>query len=275
MKLLGNMVFLRNFLIFLPAFIVAVSARIFIEVNFPIARHVNVEDGSFPAGEELRLIQISDIHSHPLPSRALMNRVASFKPIFIALTGDLINDTDIDYSVALRWVSELTKVAPVYFVPGNHELSSSDRGWEIINGIRDKGGIVLRNNSVTLGNPVITIAGLDDLSLGEPDLKKTISGASGYTILLSHSPLIAEKINREHGINLVLSGDTHGGQVRLPFLGPVYLPPRKGAKNLSKGLARLPSGAWIHVDSGYGTTEIPIRLFNRSQITFITVRNKN
>ncbi len=275
MKFLRKMTFLPGFLLFLTVFIAFISIDIFVETRLPFARRVSVRSGSLAPGEELRIVQISDVHSRPFLSPRLLNKVIEFRPHFIAISGDLINDIDKDYSTAFSWAEGLINVAPVYFVPGNHELASADRGWEIINGLRDRGVVILRNSSVEIGNPGATLAGIDDISLGEPDLKKTLSSAAGFTVLLSHSPLVVEKIKPEDRVDLILSGDTHGGQIRLPFYGPIFMPPRKGDRRLSKGLAKLPSGKWLYVDSGYGTSQIPVRIFNRSQISLITVKGDN
>lgn len=274
MKFLKNMSFLGGFLVFLPVFILIIFIDVYVETKIPGVRRVVVESGTLPDGVDLRIVQISDIHSHPFLRPGLLEKVISFQPHFIALTGDLISDTDEDYSVAFSWIEELIRIAPVYYIPGNHELSSADRGWSIINGARDRGAVVLRNDSVTLDKSGISVAGIDDWNLGEPDLKKALAGTDGFTVLLSHSPLVADRVKSAEEAGLILSGDTHGGQIRLPFYGPIFLPSRKGARDLSKGLARLPSGVWLYVDSGYGTTEVPVRLFNRSQISLITVRGE-
>lgn len=115
------------------------------------------------------------------------------------------------------------------------------------------------------------IAGIDDALLGKPDLPRAISGIAEdtCTILLAHEPDIADEAAR-YPIDLQLSGHSHGGQIRLPFIGEV-LTPRLGSK-YPDGLQRVKnSNLQVYTNRGLGTTILPIRFLCRPELTVLTL----
>jgi predicted MPP superfamily phosphohydrolase len=118
----------------------------------------------------------------------------------------------------------------------------------------------------------IWIAGLDDPAKGHPDLDLAVPGKpDGPVILMAHEPDYADTIvrhPRSQFIDLVLSGHSHGGQVRLPFLPPLALPPM--AKKYFEGLYRF-GPIQLYVNRGIGAVGVPFRFFCPPEITVFTL----
>jgi predicted MPP superfamily phosphohydrolase len=145
--------------------------------------------------------------------------------------------------------------------------------------LRENRTAVLRNSFVPIerGGARFWLAGVDDPVNGEPDPEKTIPApirnlAHEPVVLLCHAPDYADTLLRlpsGQAASLVLSGHTHGGQVRLPLLGAMELPPM-GHKYV-KGLFRL-GNMQLYVNRGIGTIGVPFRLNCPPEITVFTLR---
>ena len=115
------------------------------------------------------------------------------------------------------------------------------------------------------------LAGVEDLRWGWPDLSAALAGARGGepVVLLAHNPMLVYRAARL-GVPLVLSGHTHGGQVRLPGLGPPVLPIRD--RRLAQGLRRV-GRTKLYVTRGVGLGTPPVRLGARPEITLLVLRS--
>jgi predicted MPP superfamily phosphohydrolase len=181
-----------------------------------------------PGLEGLRVGQIADPHlGMPHSARNLawaVEQMRRERPDLLTLTGDFVSRHSAIPGIAtlLRGLS-----APLgaYAVPGNHDY------WEGLPEIKDAlalHGIPLLINEhrrLRWNGADLWLAGLDDMWDGRPDLVSTLRGVprDACTLLMSHAPDIAGEAAR-HGVTLQLSGHTHGGHMRLPFLGPLALP---------------------------------------------------
>lgn len=130
----------------------------------------------------------------------------------------------------------------------------------------NQGVKVLINSSVRFesesGDPLYII-GLDDISTNRVDLEEALSEAQGegFRILVSHNPQIQRKIGHEHGIHLMLSGHTHGGQIRIFGFGPY-----------EKGRLVSEPDRTILISNGYGTTGVPLRLGARAETHLLMLK---
>ncbi len=88
---------------------------------------------------------------------------------------------------------------------------------------------------------------------------------------MAHEPDYADHVVRHGGVDMILSGHTHGGQVRLPVIGAPYLPPL--GRKFAEGLFRLQNGVQLYVNRGIGTVGIPFRFDCRPELTMITLRS--
>ena len=238
---------------------------IWTEVNIPAVRNVSIPVEGFPG--EIKLVHISDAHGRGINGNGRLSRaIKSFGPDAIVLTGDMIDKSTVDFSPALKAVESLSLVAPVIFIPGNHERANG-QGEEFIGLVREAGASVLLNGAKTVNG--VSICGVDDMNFFLDDIPKAMAVNGRCDILLSHSPAISGSV-KKFDIPLILSGHTHGGQVRLPVVGALLLPDKDIPRRLVKGLVSDGNSKY-YISVGLGTSVVPIRFMNRAEISLITV----
>ena len=161
----------------------------------------------------------------------------------------------------------------IFAVLGNHDQSSQPA--VVTESLRGRGIRVLRNQAVPLerDNSRVWLAGVDDVLEGAADLPRALQGISRNEtiILLAHEPDFADYV-AEHPVSVQLSGHSHGGQIRLPFVGPPYLP--ELARKYPWGLHRV-GGLNLHTNCGLGTIELPIRWNCPPEVTLVRLVNGN
>jgi hypothetical protein len=219
----------------------------------------------------LRIVQISDIH-HGLfrPKEWLSDAVRKanrLKPDIIALTGDYVTYSKRNIEPAAEILGRLRARYGVYAVLGNHDFRVDADA--ITSALRGQHIDVLRNRHVALrfGGESLYLAGVDDYGYGA-DLRRAVQGIpqEAARVLLAHNPRIIHLASR-HGVSLVLSGHTHGGQVNLPVLGTVY---GRSPERLRYKIGWDRMGATqIYVSRGIGTIVLPCRLRCPAEITHL------
>ena len=227
---------------------------------------------------EIKISQISDFHSNKnINITKLVESITKYDPNFIVLTGDIIDSKTDDLSLAFALVDGISEVnKPIYFVEGNHEGLNSKRN-EFLEGLVEKGVYVLDNKTTLLSieGEKIRLIGLPFFAERD-EFQKVLDKASPsiYDIVLSHSP--NRPISYLDGrIDLVLSGHTHGGQIRLPIIGGLVAPGQGFFPKYDKGLMQLENGPLLYIDSGLGNSVLPIRFLNPVQISEITINPLN
>ena len=224
----------------------------------------------------LTIVQISDLHVGPTIRsdvvEALVARVNALQPDVVVLTGDLVDGSVAALSPEMTAFKNLQSRHGVFLVTGNHEYYSGVDEW--IAWWRQQGVTVLRNERVTIGvgADVIDIAGVDDWHAERfgkghgHDMPKAMAGrdADRAVVLLAHQPKsIAEAAT--HGVDLQLSGHTHGGQL-WPFSYLVGL-----QQPYVAGLAQH-KDTQIYVSRGTGYWGPPMRLGAPSELTRIVLQ---
>ena len=179
-------------------------------------------------------------------------------------------------------IEELNKIAPIYFVTGNHEAWSDHYDTlkeSLLNqsvNILDNEAIVLQRNGeelLLLGLKDSAFATEDEHSLAIEARVQELSGQfDGFKLLLAHRPELFESYVR-NDLNLVLSGHAHGGQFRLPFIGGLIAPdqglfPEYTSEVYEKNKTKMV------VSRGLGNSIIPLRFNNRPELIFIQLTNK-
>ena len=235
--------------------------------------------------DEFRIAQISDLHNAEMgdANEKLLTIIKEADPDIIAITGDMIDSRRMDVQIALDFAKEAVKIAPCYYVNGNHELRVLEYE-ELKEGLREQGVIILENNKATItkDGESLTIIGLSDPSLesgyiyteeGEIldlHLTKLSKEDNNYKILLSHRPEYFE-LYFEAGMDLVLSGHAHGGQIRLPFVGGIIAPHQGFFPEYDGGLYIKEETNMI-VSRGIGNSLFPLRFNNRPEVVLIELQ---
>jgi hypothetical protein len=213
----------------------------------------------------VKVAQLSDFHFGPhIPAGYLesaVERAAAEQPDLIALTGDFIDRGPDHVAAAARLFRGLKAPLGVFAVLGNHDFSvHTARGVRrypelhrrVADALAAEGVTVLRNRAVRVerGGAGLLVAGVDDLWSGESDPDAALGGACANTprVVLAHNPQSAEGL-AGHRADMILSGHTHGGQINLPGLGPLFLGP--AARRWSAGLYPLDAGH-LYVNTGVG-----------------------
>jgi hypothetical protein len=265
---------MKKLKIFMLLLAMALLSFLYIDDQISNFRVNRVELQTEKLEEEIRITQITDFHSNDrVDLNGVLESVRLFDPDFIALTGDIIDFKTVDFSLSYELIDRLVETGkPVYFVYGNHE-HGNQHFREFINGIEDRGVDILDERSVELpiGDNTIMIYGSDFYSTSD-GYEKLFSSVDAryYNILLAHSP--NRPIPYLHGeIDLMLSGHTHGGQVRLPIVGGVLSPGEGFFPEYDKGLMKI-GDTTLYIDSGLGNSVLPIRLFNPVQISEIIIK---
>lgn len=171
------------------------------------------------------IAQVSDLHNARFGKEQskLLSAINAANPDMIAITGDLFHTAHRDN--AYSFLEQASRLAPCYFVSGNHEQRFADYFSAIVPKLKSLGAHIIDDKRVTLtrGGDFITLIGLADPTfsnltpperLTDEKLSRLVRGE--FTILLSHRPELFPVYAR-YNISLVLTGHAHGGQVRIPF----------------------------------------------------------
>ena len=230
----------------------------------------------------LRIAQLSDIHldeyTEPFFLERVVRRLDTLDIDLVLLTGDFITRGSLTFAMhahAARRCAELLgtlKCPERWAVLGNHDVSVSRT--LVTQALEHHGIPVLRNAWTALGRrgDTLNLCGTADPGTDSPNLDRALpSQGDAPAILMSHAPDYADIVTehpRGRFVSLMLSGHSHGGQVRLPVLGPLVLPPL-GRKYVA-GHFQLGS-MQLYVNRGIGTVGVPFRLNCAPEITLITL----
>lgn len=262
------------------------------EIGIEITRPTISVDALPAALDGLTIAQLSDLHVGPDLDgdavAAVVAQVNALEPDMVALTGDFVRGSSDAILSAVPALEVLEAPLGAYAVLGNHEAwNDADR---VARELAAAGIRVLRDEAATVavGDARLHLLGVDDVGYtgytggGLEALARRWRGAvdrlrallrevdGGPRVLLVHNPDVNELLDGEWPIDLALCGHTHGGQVRLPYVGALYLPSVMGNK-YAGGLARAPAGP-VYVNRGIGVTGIPLRIHCPPEITLLTLR---
>lgn len=220
--------------------------------------------------EGVRLVHLSDLHAKQFGkgNKRLIAAVAAQRPDFIAFTGDAIHVyRQRDVRVAVALVQELVKLAPVYFVSGNHEMRNKNyRSFS--RELSRAGAVVLENEGAEACG--IALVGLGCANLRNNKLFGISTDAGAFRLLLAHEPQFITRYALA-GYDLVLCGHAHGGQWRIPFTNQGLFAPGQGLfPQLTSGEHVCGSTRMI-ISRGLGNSEFPLRLFNRPEVLVIEI----
>ena len=261
---------------------VAAADTLLVEPRNLVARRITVRLKRLPeAFEGFRIAQLSDIHFGPYMGSTGVERALrlaeSFQPDLLALTGDFVSHPlgrpngrgGARFIEPCADILAQCKDSTLVGVLGNHDHWNG--AGLVAAGLKDRGVTVLRNAAFPLerGSERIWIAGVDDVFVRAADLNLTLRRvpASEMTILLAHEPDFADQAALLP-IDLQLSGHSHGGQVRLPGVGAMILPPL--GRKYPIGLNRV-RDLQVYTNVGLGVINPPVRFLCPPEVTFMTL----
>ncbi len=243
---------------------------------------IEVRSDRIPAEfDGYRIAVISDVHGKEFGSGSerLISLIGRCEPDMIAIVGDLA-ETEKEFKMVGPLCRGLSKLAPLYYVTGNHEWGSGR--FSVLRPILTASGARVMQNEfepVVRGGGYIVLAGIDDPS-GRRDMKPLdglmdeIRGTYNdpFTILLSHrNTRFDEYISC--GVDLTLCGHAHGGIIRLPFTDGLLGPGRVFLPKYTSGLYKK-DGRAVVVSRGIGNTGVSFRVFNRPHVPIVVLRSE-
>ena len=253
-------------LIVLIIFIFLGIWSVFIEPNILVTKKITVEDKEL-AG--LKVVFASDFHIKPMEKlrlKKIVKRINKQNADIILLGGDFVNGHDGSFTMSMEDIAhelkDLKSKYGVVSIIGNHD------GWQgkyrMIKALKDNGIKVVLNSNIKFDK--FTIAGVDDLQTGNPDVKKALMDSKGGVILLTHTPDVFPQ-TFDTNVNLVLAGHLHGGQVVLPGRGTLFIPSVYGRKYLY-GIIKEKNKT-LYTSRGLGNSILPVRFNCKPEIVVI------
>jgi hypothetical protein len=228
-----------------------------------------------PAFDGFTIAQLSDIHLYPFTQAETVRRAVElanqFKPDLVALTGDYVwNDLDAIHDLTSIF-SGLKATYGVAAILGNHDIWLDAATIQTAFAKTELKMLVNQGFSILKSGSEIYIAGLDDGWSGKPDLPKALAGVKENTpvILLFHEPDLVDQVASDGRVSLMLSGHTHGGQVRIHGKKPVIQPYL--GKKYDIGL-HLVGSTFLYVNRGIGNISVPLRINCPPEVTKLILR---
>jgi predicted MPP superfamily phosphohydrolase len=273
----------KIFIIFV--FLIIIVIYLFFSCTSISTKTYHVETSLLEKQNVIKIVLISDLHStiYGKDQCLLINKVKDINPDLIVLSGDIFDD-EVPMKGTQLLLSGISSLAPVFYVTGNHEYWSHN-----IKGIRDE----LASYMVTILSDTYTIIEINDTKIviagiEDPDKRKfetanynqkdsmekafrELDEIKLYKILIAHRPELIENY-KLYSFDLVLSGHTHGGQVRLPLINGLYAP--------NQGLfPKYSGGIYIHenlthiISRGLSINPRLPRIFNPPELVIVLIES--
>ncbi|CAH0118715.1 MULTISPECIES: metallophosphoesterase [unclassified Paenibacillus] len=259
------------------AILIVIMAR---EAQRTRVEELTVELERLPASWDGTVILfVSDLHRRIVPE-TLVADIRSRYPVELVLIGGDMTERGVPLERTRANMERLRSLGPAYAVHGNHDYKTDYRRLDAV--VQECGVKVLDNESVRFEKEgaELRLVGVDDPHTGRDQLRLAFSEtepSSACTLLLAHDPAIMLRLGDEQA-DLVLAGHTHGGQICVPGLGPLFTD--AVYRRYSAGLYesdRMVNGSKyktkLFVSRGFGTSRLPIRFQCPAEINLITLRS--
>ena len=269
----------RRLFVFLCCFLIFISVFWYIQnYTFLVSETTIYTD---KVTSTVTIAQLSDLHGATYGENNcnLVSAVKDEQPDLICVTGDMFTNGDTQgFDTACFLLKQLTDIAPVYFVPGEH-----DNDEVFIREISSYGvkPLLYQKESVTIRENQVTLYGINNVYYTDTfNLFREFDKPSenSFNVLLAHIPNF-DAFNW-FGPDLSLCGDTHGGVVQIPFIGPLFFEgewlPELTSESLyitDKGLFDTFTGH-VYVSGGLGNYPYPVRCFNRPELSVLKILPK-
>ena len=226
-------------------------------------------DVDLDLSDDVKIVQVSDLHNQffGINQSVLLKNIEACDPDIIVVTGDIVDSTHTSYSIALDFVEGAVKIAPVYYVTGNHEdRLHGDKLDKFYSDMRDLGVVFLDDTYVDMGS--YCLAGIADSSLESFDAYPAF-GDEKPVVMLAHEPDYVS-LYQSLGADLVLTGHVHGGQIIIPGKGGLLSPDFTFFPSLYEGVHTYDSMTLI-VSRGLGNSVAPVRINDYPELVVINV----
>jgi len=273
-------------------FTITVFYGSFIEPRLIIVNEVDINIGKTDLHESLKIVHISDLHAGPYKKTGyyerLSRRINELQPDLVVITGDHIYRKE-ESAIYLKGLEGTSNVYPTYAITGNHEynLGLQEDYFDdklidkttVLKKVFEKIGIqTLENQGLLLHtkNGQVHLSGIQEIwsqpEHVENQLRKMAKKTSNETpkILLSHNPDVINATNSSY-FDIILSGHTHGGQIRLPIIGSIASLPTELGRKFDRGLFELNEDTKLYINQGIGEAGPRARLFCPPEITVLTI----
>lgn len=233
----------------------------------------------------IHFVVVSDQHNNEFGENnsELIDKIKSQNPDFVCVCGDMVTRGNTSTEVMKKFLSQLSELFPTYCVLGNHEQSMAQE-LDFTEIYKSTGATLLDDDYIEFkkDGEIIRIGGLTDYPYYEmyaPDFNNRDAlfwesfnkgSADNYTIMLHHQPEYIPGILADSNIDLVLCGHTHGGLVRIPFIGGLIAPNQGFLPEYDKGLFKFGNTNMV-VGSGLAGAGLLPRVNNCAEITVIDV----
>ncbi|WP_315115262.1 metallophosphoesterase [uncultured Clostridium sp.] len=280
----------------------AISTFIYGQFNWlKVSQYKIASDKIGDEFDGFKIVQLSDLHSKEFGknNNNLIRKIKKLNPDIVVTTGDMHNSKNDDGEVFYNLAKDLSKDYKIYYIVGNHEQvskitrkeSEGNKDNNYLGKLKELGVIVLDNDKAEIERKgkKINLYGLEiplrfykskdtatysgDKPYEKSNVEKAIGKSSkeNFNILLAHNPIYFP-VYSDWGADLTLSGHTHGGIIRIPFKGGLLSPERTFFPEYDGGEFEL-NGSKIIVNRGLGNDTIKLRIFNRPEISVITLKS--
>lgn len=250
--------------------VLLITVYFYWQINTVVVRKYTVYVDELPGNfAGFTILHLSDLHNKEFgkDQKNLLQLIRKQKYDVVAVTGDLVNKHDPKNEPVARLLEGI-KDKPLYFVPGNHDWWT---GFQTSKHLEQAGARVLLNDAerITKGGRHIWMVGVDDPYINRDRLDVALQRVNDPAprILLAHAPNIFAAATRQD-IDLVLVGHTHGGQVRIPFVGAVTAPGQGLFPRWDYGLFASGETTMV-INGGLGESGLPLRFNNKPEIVLI------
>lgn len=285
----------KRIILLVAIILIVISGIVYFITKVDVTKYT-ISDEKIPEEfNNYKIVQISDFHSkgYKDTTELIISKVKKINPDVIVMTGDMISWEVENIENLKILMTSLAELYPIYYADGNHEhlaeILKNEQYEAFMNEIRDLGVITLKNNYVELTKDGQSIDLYEvDIPLDGPTglyvtteqlednyVENTLSEINDekFNILLAHNPLFIDEYS-EWGADLVLAGHMHGGIARIPILGiGIASPEKEYFPKYDAGKFKVNDTTMI-VNRGIGGSSTDLRIFNKPDISVITLKSK-